>query len=418
MQKVIVIQESEEDIRVGLLENRRLMEFYLESKAEQPLVGTIFKGRVENVLPGMQAAFVNIGLPKNGFLFVQEAIPQVNNGEAVELPSLPPIEDVVKEGQELLVQIIKEPGGQKGGRISTQITLAGRYVVYMPETNHVGISRRIEQDEERERLKKLAEAMLDPGEGLIVRTVAQGKSYQELGEDLGMLKTKWQAILKKAKQAKAPSVISYELHIGERLVRDFVREDVNEIIVNSRELFEQLKDHIQVAIPDKMSALKLQEGDLFFQYQLYEEIKIALESKVWLKSGGYLVFNQTEALLVVDVNTGKYIGHKSLEDTVFRLNLEAVKEVCRQIRLRNIGGIIVIDFIDMKEEKHRDAILEALTEEVKLDQMRVTVLGLTNLGLIELTRKKMRPSLANLLQVECQSCGGSGLVNRDTLTTD
>lgn len=414
MEKKLVIQSEPEEIKVGVIEDGRLAEFYLEAKEDVPLVGSIYKGKVENVLPGMQSAFVNIGLAKNAFLFVQEAIPSLAGGNEL-LEELPPIESIVKEGQELMVQITKEPNGQKGARISTQITLAGRYLVFLPTSEHIGISRKIEEEDHREALRNMADKLRKPGEGLIIRTVALGKTEAELAEDLAVLRAKWQEIQKDYTKASPTNAIYYDLSLGERLVRDFVKEDVAEIIVNNQELFQQINTNLSIYGPEKINDLKLEPTDLFFKYQLYEDLEIALQSKVWLKSGGYLVFNQTEALMVIDVNTGKYVGHKSLEDTVLRLNLEAVKEASRQIRLRNVGGIVIIDFIDMKLEEHKQSILDAVTEEVKKDQMRVTVLGLTNLGLVEMTRKKIRPSLTNILMKECPACSGTGYVKKSNL---
>ncbi len=411
MDKRIVIQGNKENVQVCLLEEGQLMEYYLEERASQPLVGSIYKGKVENVLPGMQAAFVNIGLQKNAFLYVQEAI-QHYEEDQLEKKVLPPIESIVKEGQELLVQIIKEPGGQKGARISTHPTLAGRALVYMPTLEHTGISRKIEDEGERARLTSLVRELCQPGEGVIVRTVAQGKPKEVLATELKALKEKWQLIMDQYKAAQATSAIYYDLSLGKRLVRDFIRDDVSAIFINDEELFHQIQQHLSIDNPNQLPRLELIQGDILLKYQIYDQLSIALQRKVLLKSGGYLVFDQTEALLVIDVNTGKYIGNKSLEDTVFQLNMEALKEACRQIRLRNVGGIIVIDFIDMKDEAHKEKIMETLLEEVKKDHMRVTVLGMTALGLVELTRKKVRPSLSNTLQITCPTCGGLGYVNR------
>jgi len=411
LEKLIVIQSDQEEIKVGVMEEDRLVELYLEDKKEAPLVGSIYKGKVENVLPGMQSAFVNIGLAKNAFLFVQEAISQ-SAGEQNAGEELPPIETLVQEGQELMVQLIKEPNGQKGARISTQITLAGRYLVYLPTSDHIGISRKIEDEADREKLKKLADQLRSPGEGLIIRTVALGRDEQELAGDLAVLKAKWQQIKKKYLKTPPGGAVYFDLTLGERLVRDFVKDNITAIVVNNNDLHEQISTLLNILSPGKLNNLKLVEEDLFFKYQLYDEIEAALQPKVWLKSGGYLVLNQTEALMVVDVNTGKFVGHKSLEDTVLRINLEAVTEACRQIRLRNVGGIIIIDLIDMKQDNHKQQVLELVGEEVKKDHMRVTILGLTNLGLVEMTRKKVRPSLANLLLVECDTCGGTGYVRK------
>lgn len=412
-EKIIVIQEIHDNVMVGLLEDHVLTELYVEKKSTEPLVGSIYRGRVVNVLPGMQAAFVDIGLEKNAFLYVQEAIPPMQQQEGEEKTDLPPIEQVVNEGQEILVQLIKEPTGQKGARISTHISLAGRYLVLMPRTENVGISRKIEQDIERQRLTVLAEQLLQPKEGLIIRTVAQGRTREDLEQDLAELRLKWQKIIKKFNQTKATNIIYKDLALGQRLVRDFIKDEVSQVIVNERGLYGIIKTNLEISSPQHIKGLKYVDEDVFLKYDLYTEINKALKRKVWLKSGGYLVFDQTEALLVVDVNTGKYVGHNSLEDTVVSINLEAVKEACRQIKLRNIGGIIVIDFIDMKEEEHKEAVLKALMKEVKKDKMRVTILGMTSLGLVEITRKKVRPSLASILQKKCPACDGTGLINRE-----
>ncbi len=413
MLKEILIEVTKEEIKVAVLENKRLVEVYLERSFQMRLAGNIYKGRVENVLPGMQAAFVNIGLERNAFLYVEDVHDDSRVSE-LGLEKKPhaslPIQNLLQEGQEILVQVVKEPFGTKGARLTTQLTLPGRYVVLLSDLDCVGVSRRISPERERERLKALAEEIRPPGAGLIVRTVAEGISKEELRADVTALYELWHRIQAKARRSPAPSLIHRELELVSWVLRDLFGDDVDRLVINDREAYERVLELLEVLDSHLRNRVYLNETDLWGEYGLEQEIERALRPKVWLRSGGYLVIDEVEALTVIDVNTGKYTGSKNFADTVFRTNLEAVQEVVRQLRLRNLGGIIIIDFIDMDFQAHRTEILKRLEDELKKDKTRTYVLGLTQLGLVELTRKKVRPSLSSLLEKPCPYCEGKGRV--------
>lgn len=412
MPKEILVDVTREETRVAVIEDGRLVEVYLERSFQKRLAGNIYLGRVENVLPGMQAAFVNIGLERNAFLYVDDVhtLPHAEDwGDSRREVSLP-IQNRVREGEELLVQVVKEPFGTKGARVTTHLTLPGRYVVFLPDHDCIGVSRRIKSERERERLKRLAEEVRIPGRGLIVRTVAEGITREELKADVLALYELWKRIQEKAKNSSAPALIHEELELVSWALRDLFGEDVDRLVVNDREAYEKILELLATLGPHLSGRVRLSEGDLWEGYGLDQEIERALRPKVWLKSGGYLVIDEAEALTVIDVNTGKYVGSKSFAETVFRTNMEAVQEIVRQIRLRNLGGIIIIDFIDMERVEHREEILKRLEEELKKDKTRTYVLGLTQLGLVELTRKKVRPSLSSLLERSCPYCDGRGRI--------
>ncbi|MDQ0285507.1 ribonuclease G [Desulfofundulus luciae] len=411
MFKEIVINAGEEETRVAVLEDRVLVEMYIERSFQQRLVGNIFRGRVENVLPGMQAAFVDIGLEKNAFLYVEDALPP-RGGNGFHHHGLgTSITDILKKGQDVIVQIVKEPIGTKGPRVTTHVTLPGRYVVLMPTTDYIGISRRIEQERERERLKELAARLKPEGMGLIVRTVAEGVEEEEFAQDVHMLTRLWRKILHRAGQGPVPNLIHRDLELIQRILRDVFTEDVDRLTVDSRSEYEKIMELLDITSPKLKYKVFLEERENIFQdYGIEQEIERALKRKVWLKCGGYLVIDQAEALTVIDVNTGKYVGSTNLEDTVLKTNLDAAVEIARQLRLRNIGGIIIIDFIDMQQEGHRRQVLKVLEEEIKKDKTRTNILGITQLGLVEMTRKKVRPSLSEVLQRPCPYCEGRGKV--------
>lgn len=408
MGKEIIIRAESDETMVAVIEDRRLVELYIDRADEERLTGNIYKGVVENVLPGMQAAFVDIGLTKNSFLYIREVLPKVTS-EGEELPADIDIGDVLKRGQEVLVQIVKEPTPSKGARVTTHLTLAGRYLVLMPTVEYVGISRRIEDAVERERLSDVAERLRPEGMGLIVRTVAQGAGEEELTADLKWMKTVWGKIMHKAAHSKGSRVIYKDLNLLSSIIRDQVTEDVARIIVNSEDTYEAVMECLtyfpgdfkkRVVISDMMR--------VFEEYNLPDEIRKAGRRRAWLKSGGYIVIDNTEALTAIDVNTGKYVGTTNLEDTVVRTNLEAVEEIVRQLRLRNIGGIVIIDFIDMETEEDRAKVIEALAAELKKDRVKTNILGLTQLGLLEMTRKKTGHGLNQMMDRECHYCEGRG----------
>lgn len=406
MAKEIVVNVGPEETRVALREDGQWTEFFLERQVNQRIVGNIYKGRVENVLPGMGAAFVNIGLEKNAFLYVEDA---AIKEEEKNLP----IERIIKTSQEVVTQIVKEPMGSKGARITNHITLPGRYLVLMPTVNYIGISRRIAEDESRERLRKIAEKIKPDNMGIIIRTVAENEQVEEeLTKDLQFLLNLWERIQQKSKHISAPAVLYHDLDLVYRTIRDLFTEDVDRFILDSQEKYQEVAEFLNSFSPNLRKKLYLYQGgeDIFRAYGIETEMQKALRRKIWLKSGGYLIFDQTEALTVIDVNTGKYVGSNSFAETILKTNLEAAKEIVRQVRLRSLGGIILIDFIDMEVPEHREHILALLEEEVKKDRTKTSILGLTQLGLVEMTRKKVRPSLESLLQKTCPCCEGRGRV--------
>ncbi|MBF7083705.1 Rne/Rng family ribonuclease [Desulfallas sp. Bu1-1] len=414
MFKEILINVGEEETRVAVLENKVLVEMYIERSPNQRLVGNIFKGRVENVLPGMQAAFVDIGLEKNAFLYVEDAIPArtpdsgQNQGNSTMATN---ICDILKHGQELIVQIVKEPIGTKGARVTTHITLPGRYLVLMPTVDYIGISRRIEDERERDRLRGMAARIKPEGMGVIVRTVAEGVDEDELRLDINMLTGLWRKIVNRSNHGPVPNLLHRDLELVQRILRDTFTEDVDRLIIDSRYEYEKILDLLDILGPRLKVKVFLEErNNLFVENNIDAELEKALKRKVWLKCGGYIVIDQAEALTAVDVNTGKYVGSTNLEDTVLKTNLEAAVEIARQLRLRNIGGIIIVDFIDMSREEHRQQVLEVLEEEIRKDKTKTNILGITQLGLVEMTRKKVRPSLAEVLQKTCPYCEGRGKV--------
>ena len=406
MYKEIVVNVGKEQTVVAVIEDDNLMEVYLEDEMKERILGNIYKGTVENVLPGMQAAFVNIGLERNAFLYVDEAV------NFLSVPDLN-IRDVVKEGQELLVQVIKEPVGTKGARVTTKITLPGRFLVLMPTVDYVGVSRRIDDENERERLKELANEVKYDKMGIIVRTVAEGARYAELKRDVGTLLALWQKIYGFASGKTAPHIVHKDLELVQLMVRDILTEDVNRMLINSREIRDRILEYVEIAQPEFRNKVFYHEGDFLEQYNLNFQIEQALRRNVWLNNGAYIVIDQMEALTAIDVNTGKYIGKDNLKETVFETNLQAVTEIVRQLRLRNIGGIIVIDFIDMKDPEHKQLILEILEQELKKDRTKTSIMGITQLGLVEMTRKKTRQGLESILMSDCPYCDGKGKILAD-----
>lgn len=402
VEKEIIVQVTKEETKVAVLENHKIVEFYLERSFHKRLAGNIYKGKVANVLPGMQAAFVDIGLERNAFLYVED----VKLHHEKDLP----IQNLLREGEEILVQVTKEPFGTKGARVTTLLTFPGRYVVFLPYLDSIGVSRRIKSEKERERLKRLAEELRVPHRGLIVRTVAEGISKEEMEKDVRELYGLWKTVQEKALRKSAPALIHQELELVSWILRDLFGDDVDRLLTNDPETYDRIRDYLRSIDPSWTTRVKLVEKDFDSLYGLDQEISRALRPKVWLKSGGYLVIDEAEALTVIDVNTGKYTGAKNFEETILRTNLEAVQEIVRQIRLRNLGGIIIVDFIDMEKQEHRDRVIRQLEEELKKDKTRTYVLGLTQLGLVELTRKKVRPSLSSLLERTCPYCEGTGRV--------
>ncbi|HHY41870.1 MAG TPA: Rne/Rng family ribonuclease [Thermoanaerobacterales bacterium] len=415
MSKEILADVDRDQIRIGVLEDRQLVEYYVERTNDQRVVGNIYKGKVTNVLPGIQAAFVDIGLGKNAFLFagdLNSGNQNLDDANGFEDLTKISIKDFLHVGQEVLVQVVKEPMGTKGARVSMNITLPGRYLVLMPMVDYIGISRRIESEVERQRLKALAQEICPPHMGVIVRTVAEGKGFEELKADMEYLKRLWDSILKKQKKCKAPRLIYKDMDLLSRIVRDVFTPEVSKFYVNTSYGYEKVRELASCISPSLQDRVNLYMGeeDIFEYFNIESEAQRALERKVWLKSGGYIVIDNTEALTAIDVNTGKFVGSIDLEDTVVKTNLEAAREIAKQLRLRDIGGIIIIDFIDMNSQEHQKMIIETLEAELKKDRTKAHVLGITNLGLVEMTRKKVRQSLYEVLEKVCPYCEGRGRI--------
>ena len=415
MSKEIVVSTGPGETRAAVVEDGKLVEVHIERSAHQRHVGNIYKGRVENVLPGMQAAFVNIGLERNAFLYVDDALKaregHFDDLDIEDLKALS-IRDLLRKNQDIIVQVTKEPIGTKGARVVTQVTLPGRNVVLMPTVNYVGVSRRITDDEERNRLKKVAGKGKPRKYGVIVRTAAEGKDEEEIISEIKFLVKLWRRVNNKARRASAPCLLHRDYDLIYRIMRDLLSDDIDAFIIDDEHELEKAEDIINIMSPKLKSRLKLHENEtpILEAYGIEEEIEKALRSRVWLSCGGYIVFDETEALTSIDVNTGRYIGTTNLQDTVLKTNLEAAGAIAHHLRLRNIGGIIVIDFIDMDSEDARQQVAEKLEEELKKDKTKATVLGFTHLGLLEMTRKKTRPGLEEALTRACPYCDGRGLI--------
>jgi ribonuclease G len=407
--KQIIVSNSCHETRIAVMENGKLVELFLERPVEKRVEGHIYKGKVMNILPGMQAAFIDIGLEKNAFLYVDDALPS----HKLQLGGAnPSIREILKEGQEIIVQVIKEPTGTKGARVTTRISLPGRFLVYMPNDQYYGISRRIESGEERDRLRQIAHSLCKDEEGVIIRTAAEGATDLELQKDVEFLREKWKLVLQLGRNRKPPLLLYHDLDLISRIARDLVTEDVDEFLIDDIEEYKKVLSQLGDLAPGLKEKIKhySHRTSLIDLAHLEAEIEKALKRKVWLKSGGYLVIDQTEALTVIDVNTGKYTGSQNLEATVFKTNLEAAKEIARQLRLRDIGGIIIIDFIDMRGAVHREEIIHLLTQEIKKDRTKSHILGFTQLGLLEMTRKKARQNIHEILMRPCPACEGRGKI--------
>lgn len=408
MSKEILINSGISETRVAIIEDGRLVEFSMEYPEEQRRVGNIYRGKVENVLPGMQAAFIDIGEEKNAFIYVDDVTPKSENGGNNQLS----IENVLRVGQEITVQMVKEPMGTKGARVVGYLTIPGRYLVLTSELNYVGVSRKIESEAERERLKDIVGKFKAPEIGVIVRTLAESVDAAELQSDYEFLIGIWKKIQKKLKKGPCPSILYRDHDLLYRILRDYLTKDVTKLLIDDYETCEKARELVKSIAPSLKNSIELysSERDLFAQYGVESQLNKALKRKVWLDCGAYLVFDQTEALTVIDVNTGKFVGNLNLDDTVFRTNLEAAEEIAHQIRLRNLAGIIIIDFIDMASDVQREKVIAVLSEELKKDRARINVLGFTSLGLLEMTRKKVKQSLREMLQTECRHCEATGYV--------
>jgi ribonuclease G len=393
--------------RVALLEDELVVEFDMERPLQRQQAGSLYMGRVVNVLPGMQAAFVDIGLEKNAFLYIDDLLPaHLEKQPAVK----PNITELVKPGQTVVVQVDKEPSGTKGARVTTHYSLPGRWLVYMPNADYVAVSRKIEEDAEKKRLKALAEELRRDDEGVILRTVSAGQSADALLHDLSLLRERWSAVMAAAKGARAPTLLYRDADLLQRTLRDLVREDVADIVVDSAAAADRLGELLQPLAAEASPAIRVHNGErpVFDEYGVTEQLEKAFRRKVWLPSGGYLIVDQTEALTVVDVNTGKYTGTTALEETVMHINMEAAEAIARLLRVRNIGGIVIVDFIDMERESNRQTVLTRMSEAVRRDRIKTNVVGWTKLGLLELTRRKSRDNWSELFVQTCPHCQGKG----------
>jgi len=423
----MLVESDPHETRIAVLEDDKLTEIFVERHRHRGLVGNVYKGRVTRVLPGMQAAFVDIGLDRDAFLYVSDVSTDVEAMEdedhdveleeprsAEEPPHGPPpsIGDLLKQGQEIIVQVVNDPLPSKGARISTHVTLPGRYLVLLPTVRHFGVSRRIEDEGERERLLGLLGQLPALGGGLIVRTVGEGKEREAFESDLGYLSKLWEKVRQRATKVSAPTLLHQDVDLALRVVRDLLSQEYSVLWVDGEDTYERILeflDQVQPALVGKVRLFR-QTSSLFEQFGIEDQIEAALKTKVWLKSGGYIVINPTEALVAIDVNTGRFVGQSTLEDTVLQTNLEAVSEIVRQIRLRDLGGIIVIDLIDMVEQAHREQVFTSLEREIKKDRAKTKVLNISEFGLVEVTRKRSRSNLERLLTQPCSYCGGRGRI--------
>jgi len=456
--KRIVVNAGLTETRVAVQEGNLLTELYVERARHRSIVGSVYKGVVTNVLPGMQAAFVDIGLTKDAFLYAgdytadvgvpPEPAPPVRGGDVVaaygesgeatdaaaeagavavaedaDADDTPPprrepvrpIEEMLRKGQTVLVQVAKEPLGTKGARVTSFISIPGRYLVYMPQSRHIGVSRRIRDEDERDRLRGIVRELAADSGGFIVRTNAEGKGEDEFRNDVEFLRRLWQQILTREAQVAAPAGLHEEGDLTFRVVRDLLSPEIEEFVVDTPEIDEKVRRYVETLVPGLAQKVRFWEEPtpVFEAVGIEKEIEKALRRRVWLKSGGYIVIDHTEALVSIDVNTGKYVGKRDFEQTILKINMEAVGEVVRQIRLRDLGGIIIIDFIDMESAEHRDQVYRALKKALVEDKARTNVLEISELGLVEMTRKRVRQDLRALLSQQCATCRGSGVTKSD-----
>lgn len=399
MIKDVLIDTKGDEIRLAVIEDGEVSEIHIEKSEGKSLVGNIYRGKVERVLSGMQSAFVDIGADKNAYLYVKDVIPLDFNedGEAAQPESFPDIIELLRQGNEISVQVIKDAVGEKGPRTTTHLSIPGRYAVLMPGSNACGISKKIEDREERQRLKKIATEYKPESCGLILRTAAQNTDRDQIFEDIKSLLSLWESIKKSEERGRVPRLLYGESGILAQAVREYFTPDINKFIVNDLDIHEKIISVLEYEAPGLKARVELysKDYDMFEYYHVQSALQEALSRKVWLKSGAYLVFDYTEALTVVDVNSGKFVGKTDLEETALSINLEAAKKIAAQIRLRNLSGIIIIDFIDMKQNKHREQVVQAMKDYVKNDKIQTVVLGMTKLGLVEMTRKKVRNPLTH-----------------------
>ena len=418
----ILINTTPQETRIAVMEDNALAEFLIERNREEVCVGNIYKGRVVRVLPGMQAAFVDIGLEKAAFLHASDVwdpsgavVDGSGDGESPEPasePGRPRIEQRLSPDQEILAQVSKEPLGMKGARVTTHISLPGRFLVFMPAAGHVAVSRKIEDEKERKRLKEIVQDLAGEDDGFIIRTACEGRNKRDVQSDVRFLTTLWSRIRKRLETAATPELIHRDLDLVPRTIRDFFNANTDEAVVDQAGEYERVLEFVKQFMPRLKGRVKLYDAPepLLDRYEVEHKVRRALEPKIWLKSGGYINIEQTEALTAVDVNTGRYVGKKDQEATVFKINLEAAREVVHQLRLRNVGGLIIIDFIDMAQAANRKSIHDALKDAVKEDRAKTRVLPISRLGLVEMTRQRTRENLGNVLLSPCPYCDGRGRI--------
>lgn len=427
MKREILMSTTAEETRVAILEDEVLVELMVERPDSTRIVGDIYLGKVEAVLPGIQAAFVDIGTEKAAFLHVSDVANEEENGGGAEEESgeeeengnkrrtrrYPPIQELVQKGQDLLVQVTKEPISTKGPRVTAHISLPGRFLVYMPDSDHVGVSRKIEDREERSRLRALAKEILPQGAGgIIVRTVGEELTRETFERELKSLLQTWKQIKRKASRVRAPAVVHREAKLTKGIIRDLFSVKVDSLIIDSREVYDEVRQYLDFIDPSLIERVHLKEGalPLFDAYEIESEIQEAFQRRVMLPSGGYIIIEPTEALVSIDVNTGRYTGKKDPEKTILRTNMDAAKEIARQLRLRDVGGIIVCDFIDMESKQNREKVLQELRTHLARDRARTKAFQVSELGLIEMTRQRVRPSLYQSQTESCPTCGGTGRI--------
>ena len=423
MRKEIFINESMEETRIAIQEDNQLVEVYIERQDNHRMVGNVYKGKVENVLPGMQAAFVDIGYELNSFLpFSEIGSEEYLEGRKQNNKKLKNdnIEVDLKKGQEIFVQVIKEPFAGKGPRVTTEVALPGRLLVLVPGANYIGISKKIWDKYERRRLKKIAQSLRHKDCGIIIRTVSEGKSENHIENDFNQLINNWKKIESKSETGTAPLLVYEDLETASSVVRDLLTPDVEKIIIDSKRLYKKTEKYLEDISPSLLDRLELYKlkSPLFESFGIESEIEKLMRPKAWLKSGAYLIIEKTEAMVVVDVNSGRFVGKKLHEENSLKINLEAAREVARQLRLRDLSGLIVIDFIDMRREENRKKVYHELRKELRKDRAKVAVAPITEFGLLEMTRQRIRVSLLDSMSEECSSCKGSGkIISIETLIT-
>ncbi|HEY3383896.1 MAG TPA: Rne/Rng family ribonuclease [Vicinamibacterales bacterium] len=433
MNKEMIVSSNGHQTMVAILEDDLVTEIFIERERQRGVVGNVYKGRVSKVLPGMQSAFVDIGLERDGFLYVTDVVNTMEEFDRLEsgddeesedegrrereAGSSAKIEDLLREGQEVIVQVAKEPLGTKGARLTCHVTMAGRFLVFMPTVDHVGVSRKIESRDERARLRGIVREFREQQGfigGVIIRTATAARPPEDLIDDLTYFQRIWNDVRQRSESVRAPAVIYREQGLVTKLLRDLLTEEFSAIRIDDRQEYQRVREMVDRVMPAISSRVKLYDKPfpIFEEYGVQSEVDKALKSKVWLKSGGYIVVNQTEALVAIDVNTGRYVGKKNgrLEDTIVKTNLEAVKEIVRQVRLRDLGGIIVLDFIDMEEKKNRQKVLQAVELELKKDRSPSKALAVSDFGLIIITRKRVKQSLERVLTEPCPYCSGTGTI--------